>query len=256
MKSYYVYIFWGIVSSCSEIQSQRVPIIEPTKILSSIANWSIYQWNYLRLSENFIALDFDGNVITKEIFLNHLTSGNYLPLKLKSKDSLTCYKLYELDTSVDKDIRSVIKEFGKLEYEHYKMEGKELPNFDLIDLKGNIYNKETTKGNILVLKCWFIHCLACNKETPYLNELVVHYKNRKDILFVSLATDKSEDLKAFLAKTSSNYEVVPDQENYIINYLKITQFPTHIVINKEGKIAKVVNTYDELSTELKSADLK
>ncbi len=161
-----------VYSSCSETSKGKLWIIEPATILKSIRNWQVYNRDYLRLSENFTAFDSGLNEISKEQFLKLLSVGNYLPLKLISKDSLAQYELYKLDSSVNEDIRGVIKDFGELEYMHFKMEGKELPNFDVVDLNGNIYNKNTTTGKILILKCWFIKCQACNEEIPILNELV------------------------------------------------------------------------------------
>jgi thiol-disulfide isomerase/thioredoxin len=45
------------------------------------------------------------------------------------------------------------------------------------------------KGKIVVIKCWYIHCAACIKEFPEVNNLVRKYKDRKDIIFISLAED-------------------------------------------------------------------
>jgi translation initiation factor 2 beta subunit (eIF-2beta)/eIF-5 len=52
----------------------------------------------------------------------------------------------------------------------------------------------------VVIKCWFIHCVACIEEFP-VNKMATKYKNRKDIVFISLAEDSPQELKTFLLKT-------------------------------------------------------
>lgn len=123
--------------------------------------------------------------------------------------------------------------------------------FNFVDLEGKIYSTNTTKGKIFVLKCWYIGCTACVKEMPALNKLENQYKHRKDLVFVSLAFDKKDALTAFLKKRTFIYPVVPDQEDFITNALKIHMYPTHFIFNKQGFIAKVVNDEKDLATALK-----
>ena len=131
------------------------------------------------------------------------------------------------------------------------MEGKKIPKFNFKDLKSKIYNSETTKDKIVVLKFWFIHCQKCVEEMPNLNKLVKKYKDRNDIVFLSLAFDKNEELKKFLTKKAFYYPVVGNQKNYLLQDLEIESFPTHMIINKKGLISKVVNSYEELEIALK-----
>jgi thiol-disulfide isomerase/thioredoxin len=131
------------------------------------------------------------------------------------------------------------------------MKGKELQGFNFTDLDGKVYDKVTTAGKIVVLKCWFIGCVPCIEKMPALKELVNQYKNQRDIVFVSLAFDKKEDLKKFLAKKTFDYAVVANQKDYLIKDLEVTSFPTHILINKKGKVVKVAGSYEEMETALK-----
>jgi hypothetical protein len=55
------------------------------------------------------------------------------------------------------------------EMAHFKMEGTPIPGFNFTDLNDKVYNQSTTRGKIVILKCWFIHCVACLKEFPELN---------------------------------------------------------------------------------------
>jgi thiol-disulfide isomerase/thioredoxin len=55
---------------------------------------------------------------------------------------------------------------------------RQIPDFSFKDLNGN-YKYESMKGKIVVIKCWYIHCAACIKEFPEVNNLVRKYKDRK-----------------------------------------------------------------------------
>ena len=131
-----------------------------------------------------------------------------------------------------------------------KMEGKELPAYHFTDLNGRLYDKNSTKGKILVIKCWFIHCGACVKEFPALNTLVDRYKDRNDIQFVSLASDAKPNLVSFFAKKPFKYATVPDMDSYMTKQLAVNAYPMHLLINREGEIVKVTNAIDDLIPSL------
>lgn len=76
---------------------------------------------------------------------------------------------------------------------------------------------------------------------PALNELVQKYKDRNDILFVSLAIDPKPELQAFLAKTQFDYATVPNQERYMAEKLLVNAYPTHFIIDKKGLLVNVVS---------------
>jgi len=234
------------IIACSKKTDYGQPNVNFKNVEKDFITWWTYHENNIRLSSNFIAIDNLSNRISKEDFLGKLTSGDYIPLKLISKDSLTYYKLFKLDQSSNIEIRKQIKSSSTTDYIHFKAEGKTFPKFQFVDLKGVIYNNENTKGKIVILKCWFITCHACVAEFPELNNLVDNYRNRKDIVFISLALDSKEKLNQFLSQKKFNYAVVADQEKFIRNELNVSMYPTHIIIDRNGVILKVVNSADEM----------
>src|SRR5690606_18200463 len=70
---------------------------------------------------------------------------------------------------------------------------------------------------------------------------VEKYKNRNDIIFISLALDSRPELEEFLQKKNFEYQVVPNQRKFIKGKLNLQIYPTHIILNKNGRIIKVVN---------------
>jgi thiol-disulfide isomerase/thioredoxin len=230
--------------------SEKVENLEPKADIKELESDFIKWWTYhsynISLSSNFIGLNVKSDKIDKKQFLKELTSGNFIPLKLKSKDGIDLYQLYKLDSSAIKDIGNTIKNESLTNLQHFKMESTNFPKFDFTDLNGNHYTNENTKGKIIVFKTWFINCKACVAEFPELNELVEKYKNRNDIIFLSLALDSKSELDEFLQKKSFEYKVVPNQKEFIVKTLNLQIYPTHIIVDKNGIILKVVNKASEM----------
>jgi peroxiredoxin len=179
-----------------------------------------------------------------------------LPLKLKSNDSSNYYKLYPIIKVTDSAITENIIRFGELYYQFFRMEGKPLPGFDFVDLKGNIYNSKTCRGKLLVLNFWFIGCIPCQREMPALNKLVALYKSRNDMLFVSMTSNNENELKVFLEKTPFAYAVIPDKSLYITDTLNVHMFPTQMIIDKKGFISKIPEDEKQLEIEIRKELLK
>ena len=225
--------------------SDSVFIIKRQAFVRNFKTWYGYNYSNIKLSQRFVGLDSDSNKIEKRAFLNQLITGGVVPFKIMIYKGLPVYKLYSLHTN-DAGIQSTIQQTAQNDLFNYEMEGKELPGYDFIDLNNNRYNNSNTKGKTIVLKCWFIKCVACVREFPELNALVDEYKNRNDILFISLAPDARPDLITFLKEKPFKYAVVAQEKNYIEEKLKLYEFPTHLLIGKNGKIIKVTNSIEEL----------
>ncbi len=245
-----------IFSSCEQKNKYGKPVAELATVVKNIMSFLEYRDKNIRLYESFIGLDAASNIISKDSFLKLLSTGSYLPLKMTSDDSTVYYKLYKLNDSVDPDITTTIRYWGLQEYDYYKLEGKEFPDYKFVDMDGNIYDKESTKGKIVVIKCWFLACLPCVKEMPVLNELRQKYIAQKDVLFVSLCWDPKNKVNSFLKKNTFRYSTVPGQYKFLTESLALNGYPTHFVLNRDGKIFKKTQDYREMIYALKKLSLK
>ncbi|MFC4636046.1 TlpA family protein disulfide reductase [Dokdonia ponticola] len=226
------------------------PVQDPSIILKNFQNFWKYQNTYIQLSNNFIGLDASSNGINKGEFLRQLTTGNYLPLRLHSNSSIY-YKLLKVPHWEVIDIRNTTINLAKKELWNYSLENQFFPEFSAEDLNGNCYSNESLKGKIVILKFWFIGCQQCIQEMPSLNQLLTSYKDREDIIFLSMALDQNDALRNFLEKRKFDFPVIGNQKDFLKRKLQINMYPTHIIIDKEGKIVKVVNSYEELEKALK-----
>lgn len=251
MKYFYSLLIFAVtLTSCSGQTKYGEPEVNPITIQSNFMDWWTYQYRNIMLSRDFVALDINSKEITKSSFLKELLEGNTIPIRLQSYDSIFQYKLFKILPQSDSSIKATIGQIAFDEDKNYGMEGKPFPKFEFKDLDGNLVSNESMKGKIIVIKCWYIHCAACVKEFPDVNKLAEKYKDRKDIQFVSLAEDTPEQLKAFLAKKPLLYSVIPNLKVYMNETLNLNAFPTHFILNKEGKIAKVLLNYESLEVAL------
>jgi peroxiredoxin len=247
----YILVVFLALTSCGE----KERVTEMDLLFSSLqadqAKWWRYHKTNIDLSSNFVPLGEAGDTIPKKAFFEALLTGDFIALEKKSKEDREYYQLFELGEGADEDISYTIAADSYRQYKHFTMEGTEFPDFSLTDLEGNTWTNEGLKGKTLVVKTWFIRCKPCIEEMPQLNQLVEEYRDREDVVFLSLSLDTEEELQKFLSEKEFNYAVVPQQKAFIEDTLGFSIYPTHILVEPSGKIRKVVNTAPEMIAALK-----
>lgn len=231
------------VSEKAEILDPKVDLRE---LQSDFMKWWTYHSSTITLSSDFVGIDELSDSLGKKQFLEKLGTGRFIPLRLASDSGLESYKLFPLDSSAYDITGSTIANESMTNLKHFNMEGMPFPEFDFTDLAGNRYTNQSTQGKTLILKTWFIGCVACVEEFPELNELVEKYRKRDDLIFLSLALDTPAELEKFLKKRNFEYQVVPGQKDFIMGKLDLQIYPSHLIIDQNGSIAKVVNKASEM----------
>lgn len=230
----------------SEVVKRLEPEVDANEVESEFITWWAYHYNNISLSSDFIGLSEQSDIIEKKEFLEKLTTANFIPIKMQSGNEEIVYKLFRLSTTTDQSIGTTIKNESLTSLHYFSMEGSQFPEFNFTDLTGSNYTNENTKGKTVILKTWFIGCKACIAEFPELNEFVEKYNRRDDIVFLSIATDRETALKAFLQKREFKYQVIANQKDFIVDTLNLQIYPTHIVVDENGTVSKVVNKASEM----------
>lgn len=119
--------------------------------------------------------------------------------------------------------------------------GKTIKDFIAVDMDGNQINIRKMRDKVLVLNFWFIDCKPCRMEIPDLNELKDAFKG-KNVEFIAISFDSTEDISKFLVDTPFEYRVIPNRRDIMLDH-KINAFPTHLIIDKNGKISYAKNGY-------------
>ncbi|WP_051691904.1 TlpA family protein disulfide reductase [Pedobacter borealis] len=133
------------------------------------------------------------------------------------------------------------------------MLGQKAENFSAKDINGADVSLEKYKGKkVVVLNFWFTKCKPCIQEMPQLNQLVDAYQG-KDVEFISLCNDSEEMINAFLKSNAFKYHIVANTFK-LANTYKVAGFPTHVVIDKSGKIVFYEMGYSpNVDSKLKTA---
>jgi peroxiredoxin len=139
---------------------------------------------------------------------------------------------------------------------HPPGEGKPAaPAFSLTSLEGEKLDLSALRGKVVVLNFWFTGCAPCIAEFGQLNALVRKFKD-KGVVFIAPTTDDEATLRPFLKKHRFDYHVVPNAIRLIASTYSDGSgqvlFPTHIVIDRAGKIDKRL-TADEGIADLQKA---
>ena len=178
-----------------------------------------------------IVKDSTGKSYQYASWINMLTSGEYdITLDKGGKED------HYLLTSVPRDEQKRRLEAAPKPGESKAFKGKKkIESFEAVDIRGRTVNTKNLKGKIVVLNFWFIRCPPCRMERPYLNEIVNEYKKDSNVVFIAVALDPKQDLENYLKDNPFHYQVIPDGRK-IAGENKVEQYPTHAILDKEGKI--------------------
>lgn len=120
------------------------------------------------------------------------------------------------------------------------VEGAVAPDFTLKDLQGKDLTLSSLRGKYVVLDFWGSWCGWCIKGIPDMKKYYEKYKDRMEILGVD-CRDTEEKWKAAVEKYELPWLHVrnTDETDITVKY-GIQGYPTKIVIDPEGKVAKIV----------------
>lgn len=119
-------------------------------------------------------------------------------------------------------------------------EGAQAPDFTLNDLRGKPLALSSLRGKYVVLDFWGSWCGWCIHGIPDMKKYYAKYKDRMEILGID-CRDKEEAWKAAVEKHALPWLHVRNEGNPDVSLLYAVEgYPTKIVVDPEGKIAKIV----------------
>ena len=112
-----------------------------------------------------------------------------------------------------------------------------MPPFLVSDVDGKPVSTAAWKGKVVFLNFWATWCPPCRAEVPTLIDLATRYKDRVQIVGVSL-DDGPEEVKAFVKDVGINYPVVMASREILAEYGGVPALPTLFVINPDGNVVQ------------------
>ncbi len=161
--------------------------------------------------------------------------------KGNKKEEYKLYKAY-LDENV------VFDEFLVKQFQNYELslvsldQGNPGFNFKAEDVDGKIHQFSDYKGSVVYVDVWATWCGPCVKELPHLKRVEERYKDRDDIVFVSISVDKPENKEKWKEFVKSRelggvQLIAGDALNSpFVKAYKISQIPRFMLFDKEGNI--------------------
>jgi thiol-disulfide isomerase/thioredoxin len=114
--------------------------------------------------------------------------------------------------------------------------------FTISTLDGTKVPISSFKNNVIVFDFWATWCVPCRAQHPLYEEVKKHFKNRNDVVFLSLDTDEDRSLVApFLAEQMWDNKVY--FEDGLTRLLQVSQIPTTLLLNKQGKVSSRMNGF-------------
>lgn len=120
--------------------------------------------------------------------------------------------------------------------------GKPAPDFTLNDLEGKPLSLSSLKGKYVVLDFWGSWCGWCIKGIPHMKEYYKKYNGKFEILGIACGDTQDKWKKAVEDNQLPWLNVINDEKDGtdISNTYAVTGYPTKVVIDPEGNIAKVI----------------
>lgn len=123
--------------------------------------------------------------------------------------------------------------------------GKKLPDSPVeLLLQAPVSSIDSWKkleGKWLFLEFWATWCAPCIARMPALNKLGKEMSD-KEIQFISLSPEKPEIVKRFLKRKSIAGWVGIDSDKSFIEALKISSYPTTVLVSPDGKVYSYPDT--------------
>lgn len=196
---------------------------------------------YSQVSKATVTTKFDENTVVKSvdrsttypyaIWQKLMQSGKYSLRKEKLNDF---YTLVEMTPEMLARRAEAVDKMPMPRESAFFKTGDMISSFKERDMNGNKFNLKELKGKVVVLNFWFINCPPCRQEIPDLNDMKASSES-KDVVFIAIALDEKYDIETFLKTTPFTYNII-ENGRYIANQYRITSYPTHVVVDKEGVI--------------------
>jgi thiol-disulfide isomerase/thioredoxin len=113
-----------------------------------------------------------------------------------------------------------------------------MPAFLVNDLDGNAVSTAAWKGKVVFINFWATWCPPCRAEIPVLIDLANRYKDRLQVVGVSVDDGDPADVKKFAKQAGINYPIVMADRAIVAEYGGVAALPTLFVVNPDGNVVQ------------------
>lgn len=172
-----------------------------------------------------------GKKVEPSEVMNYLMKVEYQTALYSDSDNIP--KVIVFEQATQEAIAAKIKMFEKAPGSDFLV-GETPSDFTLKSLEGQTVSLQDYKGQIVLLNFWFVGCKPCIMEMPELNDIVADFES-EGVNFLAIGLDNPERVNKFLETNAFEYQLLPNGRR-VANQFGVTSYPTHLLLNREGKV--------------------
>ncbi|WP_127532484.1 TlpA family protein disulfide reductase [Paenibacillus kobensis] len=120
--------------------------------------------------------------------------------------------------------------------------GYAAPVLDLPDLQDADITVGGPQDKLTLINFWAAWCGPCELEAPELQQSFEKHASQLQILGINATSqDRERDARQFVEDQKLTFPILMDRDGKAIEQYKVSQFPTTLVVDKNGMIVERVN---------------
>jgi len=118
--------------------------------------------------------------------------------------------------------------------------GNPAPDFDTVDLKGDVWSLSKLKGKVVFVNFWATWCPPCREEMPSMQRLYAKLPKDKFEMIALFNNDKKPGVKNFVSQLGLTFPILSDEYNFAGTKYGVTGLPETFIVDKQGVIREKV----------------
>jgi thiol-disulfide isomerase/thioredoxin len=130
--------------------------------------------------------------------------------------------------------------------------------YTLSALGGGKLDLKTLRGKVLILDFWATWCVPCRSQHPLYDQVKKRFRDRDDVVFLSLATDEDHNLvQPFVESMQWSGPMYFDSG--LVEKMAVNSIPTTVIADQAGRIVSRMNGFvpdsfvEQLASRIQSA---
>ncbi|MDS9470789.1 thiol-disulfide oxidoreductase ResA [Sporosarcina pasteurii] len=120
--------------------------------------------------------------------------------------------------------------------------GDKAPDFELVDLEGNIHKLSEYEGEGVFLNFWGSWCPPCKEEMPFMENQSKEFEDKGVHILAINIKDTRLKAETFRDQYGLTFPIAQDKDESVRRAYNVIPLPTTILINKDGVIEDIITT--------------
>ena len=118
-------------------------------------------------------------------------------------------------------------------------QGKPAPDFSSPALSGGEIALADYTGKVVIVNFWATWCPPCKAEMPGINDFYETHQEEGLVVLAVNAEESESEVRPFIEASGFTFPVLLDPAGSIVNQYQIHNFPTTIIIDRNGVVRHI-----------------